>query len=276
MTHTRIRRSIVLVAGILAFVAVSASASTAIWGGTTDYMGYYVDPASGATLPAPGGILTFGASPSPQGGSVLVTTLLNLWKVPVLTAGSPEFLGTYSTVGIIDLAFDAGNGTLYGIADFPWSSGLYTIDYNCFDFFCRPTPLGVGMPGVQGIALGPGGIYGAEIGGGLWLLDPKTLQLTFIGNTFVDGITDLAYDPLTHSLIAASVGMKCYPSPNHCGTESGMIWSIDPLTAQSVLLNGNAPPIYGLAELTPEPGSVVLFTTGAVGLLAVIRRRLVD
>lgn len=126
------------------------------------------------------------------------------------------------------------------------------------------------MPGVQGIDFVPGrGIYGADIGGGLWFFDPKTLQLSFIGGTGVFGITDLAYDSFTRRLIAVSVGMKCF----NCGPQTGMIWSIDPLTAEAVLLNDNAPAMYGLAEITPEPGSVVLFTTGAAGLLASIRKR---
>jgi hypothetical protein len=53
----------------------------------------------------------------------------------------------------------------------------------------------------------------------------------FIG-TGAFGITDLAYDSGARRLIAALVRTKCYWQ---CGPETGMIWSIDPLTAQSVL-----------------------------------------
>src|ERR1035437_6452142 len=43
MVHTRVRRFIVVVAGLLALTVISASASTTIWGGTTNYLGYYID-----------------------------------------------------------------------------------------------------------------------------------------------------------------------------------------------------------------------------------------
>jgi len=281
LIHTHIRRSILLLTALLALMAVSVSAETTIWGGTF-YTGYFIDPESGATLPAPGGILTFGASSSPYGGWVFVTTPVNLWKVPVMATGTPEALGSFCCgAAPTDLAFDAGSGTLYGIDQFStgyYPAGeLFIVDYNnCSNFSCGGTPLDVNMPGVQGIDFVPGrGIYGADLGGGLWFLDPKTLQISFIGDTGIFGVTDLAYDSFTHRLIAVSVGVKDCFLPWQCVPETGMIWSIDPLTAQAVLLNSNAPPMYGLAEITPEPGSVVLFTTGAVGLLAAVRRRLV-
>src|ERR1019366_9966231 len=117
MTYTRNLRTIVLLTVLLALMAVSASAGPTIWGGTTNYLGYYVDPASGAALPAPGGILTFGASSSPYSGWVFVTTPVNIWKVPVLGTGSPQVLGScYNGCG--DLAFDPENGTLYGIGSY--------------------------------------------------------------------------------------------------------------------------------------------------------------
>ncbi|HEY4901215.1 MAG TPA: PEP-CTERM sorting domain-containing protein [Terriglobales bacterium] len=263
---TRTHRSVLLLAGLLAFMAVSASAGTIIWGGTPDYGGYFVDPASGTTLPAPGGILTFGASSSPYGGWVFVTTPINIWKVPVMAAGNPQALGSCLDCG--DLAFDTQAGALYAIGP---AGQLYTVDYSCPFFDCTPTPLGVNMPGVQGIDFVSGrGLYGADINGLLWFLDPKTLQLKPIGDTGVFGITDLGYDSLSQRLIAVSVGIKCF----QCGPQSGMIWSINPLTAQAVLLNDNAPAMYGLAEITPEPGSMILFATGAAGLLASMRRRL--
>lgn len=277
MTHPHIRRRILLLAGLLALVAVSASAGTLIWGGTTSYQGYFIKPVSGATLPAPGGILTFGASSSPYGGWVFVTTPINLWKVPVTAEGSPQVLGSFTSgAPPTDLAFDTGSGTLYGIDQF--STGFYpagelsTVDYNnCSYFSCVVTPLNITMPGVQGIGFGPGGIYGANIDGGLWLLNPITLQLSYIGDTAVFGIADIVYDSFTQRLIAVSVGIKC--AEPYCGPPTGMIWSINPWTAQAVLLNGNAPPIQGLAEVTPEPESLVLFTTGAIGILVAIRRR---
>jgi len=276
MANTLIRRSIVLSASLLVLIAISSSASTVIWGGTAQpysYAGYFVDPTDGSTVPAPGGILTFGATASPYSGWVFATSLLNLWKVPVTVGGTPEYMGTYATVVMADVAFDPGSGILYGTAGSYGSGELYTIDYA--NFCCGLTLLGASMSGVQALGFGPGGIYGADIGGGIWLLDPKTLQLSFVGGTGIFGITDLAYDSFTRSLIAVSVGIKCYPFPNPCGTETGMIWSIDPQTAALVLLNDNAPPIYGLAALTPEPGSIVMFATGAVGLFAAVRRRLI-
>ncbi len=267
MTHTHIRRCVLLLAALLAVLAVSASANTLIWGGNTSYQGYFIDPTSGVTFPAPGGILTFGASSSPYSGWVFVTTPVNIWKVPVLGVGSPQVLGGCSDC--VDLAYDPGSDTLYDIG---FGGQLYTVDYSCPGFNCWLTPLGASMPGVQGIDYVPGrGIYGADIDGGLWLLNPQTLQLSYIGFTDIFGITDLAYDSFTQRLIAVSVGMKC--SEPFCGPQTGMIWSINPRTAQAVLLNGNAPPIYGLAEITPEPESLVLFTTGAIGFLVAIRRR---
>lgn len=273
MTHTHNRRSIVLVAGFLALLTVCASAGPTIWGGTYPNAqsfqgGFFVDPVTGITSPAPDGIVTYGASSSPYVGWVFVTTPLNLWKVPVAAPGIPQALGSDE---MLDLAFDPGTGALYGIV----YSQLYTIDYSCPGYTCTATPLGVSIPRlVQGIDFVPGrGIYGADIDGGLWLVNPNTLQVSFIGDTFVSGITDLAYDSFTRRLIAVSVGVKCISF--NCSPLTGMIWSIDPLTAQSVLLNDNAPPIYGLAELTPEPGSIALFTTGAIGLFAAVRRRLV-
>jgi len=205
-------------------------------------------------------------------GWVFVTTPLNLWKVPVAAPGIPQALGSDE---MDDLAFDPGASVLYGIQ----GSQLYTIDYSCPGHTCTATPLGVFMPGlVQGIDFVPGrGIYGADIDGGLWLVDPNTLRVSFVGDTLVSGITDLAYDSFTRRLIAVSVGVKCISF--QCPPQTGVIWSIDPFSPtpllQTVLLNDNAPPIYGLAELTPEPGSVVLFTTGAIGLFAAVRRRLV-
>src|ERR1035441_8266445 len=200
MTYTRNLRTIVLLTVLLALMAVSASAGPTIWGGTTNYLGYYVDPASGATLPAPNGILTFGASSSPYSGWVFVTSPINLWKVPVMAAGTPEGLGPYSTVPMTDLAFDSGSGTLYGIAD-PFMSGeLYTIDYSCPGYGCMATSLGVSMPLVQGIDFVPGrGIYGADINGTLWRLDPKTLQLSLVGDTGVSGITETPVSPTRES-----------------------------------------------------------------------------
>ena len=97
---------------------------------------------------------------------------------------------------------------------------------------------------------------GADINVGLWLVNPKTLQLSWVGDTFMSGITDLAYDSFTRRLIVVSVGVKCISF--NCAPQTGMIWSIDPFSPtphlQTVLLNDNAPPIYDLAELTPEPG----------------------
>lgn len=280
MTRVSILRFVAVLACLTTFFGVSASAGTIIWGGTaySNFSGaYFVDPVSGSTSPAPPEYLqAFGASSSPYSGWVFVTTAINLWKVPVTVAGVPEPLGGL-TGGAGDLAFDAGSGTLYGIEYLgsPLGSGeLYTIDYSSCPLGepCTSTPLGVTMPMVQGIDFVPGrGIYGADLSGVLWFLDPKTLQILQIGDTGVLGITDLAYDSSTQRLIAVSVGLKCYWE---CGPQAGTIWSIDPLTAQAVLLNDNAPPIYGMAEVVPETGSVILFTTGAVGLLAAIRRRL--
>jgi hypothetical protein len=273
MSYSHVRRFIVRLLGLVALVAVSASALNLIWGGTMSYQGYFIDPMSGATLPAPNGILTFGASSSPYMGWVFVDSGINLWKVPVAASGSPQPLGAIDTTHLsVDLAFDPASGALYTIDE---GGGLYTIDYNhCPGYTCTTTALGIAIPlPVQGIDFVPGrGIYGADINGRLWLVNPNTLQVSYIGDTLVSGITDLAYDSFSQRLIAVSVGVKNYCIV-HCPPQSGMIWSIDPLTAQSVLLNDNAPPIYGLAELTPEPGSIVLFTTGAVGLLAAIRRR---
>lgn len=141
MTHTRIHRCpLVLLAGLLVLMAASAAADTTIWGGTTNYPGYFVDPVSGATLPAPNGIRTFGASASPYTGWVFVTTPVTFWKVPVMAAGSREALGSFSSgAPPTDLAFDASSGTLYGIDQYAtgyYPSGeLSIVDYNNCSFF---------------------------------------------------------------------------------------------------------------------------------------------
>ena len=269
MTRNPILVSIVLLTALLLLMAVSVSADTLIWGGTYRHGSYFIDPVTGDTSPSPAGGGVFGASSSPYSGWVFVASGFNLWKVPATAQGNRVALGP---LDVIDLAFDASTATLYGIGP---GYDLYTVDYSCPDYFCRLTPLGVGFPGlVQGIDFVAGrGLYGAEINGTLWLLDPKTLQFSLIGNTGVFGIADLAYDSGTGRLIAASVGIKSL-CRRQCLPETGMIWSIDPLTAQSVLLNGNAPPIYGLAEITADPSTILLFGTGVAGILVKMRRRL--
>ena len=142
-------------------------------------------------------------------------------------------------------------------------------------------------PGIQGIDFVSGaGIYGvSNLDRFLYLIDPLTGQVTQVGPTFIpggpfgaipfsDGVMDLAYDADTGALVATVIPFfqdkleildRRNPPPF-----GGRLYRIDPSTGYSTLLNGNAPPMLGLAEgAVPElsTGVLVLWAIGALLLV---------
>jgi len=257
------RRDIVLAALMVTVFVACASAGELIYGfapGTA----YVVDPYTGVATPVGSAPFVVGASSGPTVGSVFLFSGINLYLDNVLTGTSQPLGGLVETRW--DLAFDPSAGALYGVG-----AGIYSID-GCLDF-CSETLIG-SFPGVvQAIDYVPGyGLFGADLDGILWRFNPSNGDLEFVGITGISNISDMAFDYSSRQLIASAAG------PKLCGDNCppfGSIWSIDPNNGSSVLLNDNAPIIWGMAEVTPEPASIAMMVSGlsVMATVARVRRR---
>lgn len=257
---------------VFSLVTLTASAGELIFGlgALNAYTGYFVDPNTGQTTIAGSGLFGLGASSSPFGGRVFVDTGINLWISNVFNSQN-QWLGSLFHERF-DLAFDPTTNTLYGLGD-----GIYQLDYaDCLVSPCLPIPdsqVGVFPGGVQAVDFVPGyGLFGADLNGDFWLFNPSTGDTSFFRSTGILGISDIAFDYELRRFIVSAAGPKCFTLG--CGPTSGTIWSVDPGNGSVVLLNDNAPPIWGMAEVTPEPSTVVLLLSG-FGLVArAVKRRL--
>lgn len=261
-------RSAVFIGIVLVLTFVPSFATEVIYGlgAPGNFQTFIVDPNTGALSPFNCVCLsTFGASDSPFGGSIFVSTPINLWLADLQT-GTKMFLGSLYSGGL-DLAFDPSSSVLFGVGS---HGSIFGVDYSCPGYDCVETLIG-SFPGeVEAIDFVPGvGLYGAALDGRLWLFVPRINEFFYIGDTGIPNISDMAFDPASGRLIASAAGPKCFSF--NCGPASGTIWSIDPYNGHSTLLNDNAPPIWGMAEVTPEPASLGLMLSGLAAVVTLVR-----
>jgi hypothetical protein len=262
-----------------AMIAKPAAADEII--GMTFYADFYrIDPLTGKTTllyPLCGGRFCgpwFGATGSPDAGTILAASVVNLWEFNVKTfEGTP--IGGLSA---LDIAFDPSKNTLYDTS----GSALFSVRCTSVTSICDETQVGPGFPTSHMQALGyvPGaGLYGVS-DDFLYRIDDATGVAAPVGATGLPdptkGITDLAFDPATGGLIASAGCSEFDWNPTgSCAESQGSIYLVDRFTGQATLLNGNAPLLTGLAEVTPEPGGAFLLAA-ALGVLLVLpgaRRR---
>ncbi len=109
----------------------------------------------------------------------------------------------------------------------------------------------------------------------LWRIDPFSGLSVPVGHTVSippgDGVMDLAYDWESGTFIASVLPGVPEKFP-FAPPPFGAIYRIDAQTGFSTLLNGNAPPMYGMAEAVPEPSTTLLLLPG-IAIFILLRRR---
>jgi PEP-CTERM motif len=238
-----------------------------------------IDPITGAVTPYGGVpiVATYGITGGPN-RTVFLTTVVNLYEWNLNTGVLTPLDGfndpMLGEIPIGQLAFDLKSGVLYGTDN----SSLFTIDLNdCPIEGCITTLVGVlGVGEMWAMGFVPGrGLYGvSEATDLLYQINAVTGLATPIGPTGVDGITDIAFDSATGELIASAGGPKKICPPWSCTLSPGKIYAIDLQTGGAALLNNNAPTMFGIADVVPEPGSWLLLATGlaALGALSRLKR----
>ena len=284
MTVERIARSILPLSLCLwAMIAKPASAGPIV--GVTFSRGLFsVDPLTGNTTqlladcPPPGCGPIFGASGSPDAGTIFVNSI-NVHETNVTTFQDTVLGGILHP---LDLAFDRGTNTLFDTS----GSALFSVLCPSPPGLCTETQVGPVFPTSHMQALGfvqGVGLYGVG-DNNLYFINPSSGVAALIGFTGIlpdplRNVTDLAYDPDTGRLIA-SVGCVKQLGPGPIGSggpcdesNPGSIYWIDRVTGHAMLLNANAPQLMGLAEVVPEPGNGLPVAAGLGGLLVWTLRR---
>ena len=246
-------------AGFLVGIAADANSPNSATG-----VPYLIDPMTGATtvLTQPFDRLYLVAGDSPYPATIFGSSTVNLYTANFATGVA----SIYSSEGsALDLAYDSGHNVLYASLG---DDRLATIPViPCTFPPCQPETV-VGNFTLPIFAMGyvPGdGLYGVDPDmGTLWRIDVNTAALIPVGPTgvglLVNGlsITDIEFDSATGRLIASAGG----PEPVYPGSgtpfASGKIYLLDRFTGATTLLNDNAPNFFSLAEVSPEPVSLIL------------------
>jgi hypothetical protein len=257
------------------------AAATQIVGITFSHSLYSVDPLTGNTTilmagcPSPGCGPDFGASRSPDAGSIFYTSVVNAREINLSTFQDAPLGGVLNP---IDLAFDPATNTLYDTN----GSALFSVHCPSPPAMCVETQIGLAFPTthMQALDFVPGvGIYGVG-DNNLYRINPSSGVATLIGFTGIapdtlgqTNLTDIAYDSSSGRLIA-SVGCLKQLGPGPIGSggpcdesHPGSIYWIDSSSGHATLLNGNVPQLMGLAEVVAEPWSALLFVPGLAALL---------
>lgn len=262
-------------AGFLVGIAADANSPNSATG-----VPYLIDPMTGATtlLTQPFDHLYLVAGDSPYPSTIFGASPVNLYTANFAT-GVTSY---YSSGGsALDLAYDSDHNVLYSSL----GGWLTTIPLVPCSGPCASMPP-VGQFAVPIFAMGyvPGdGLYGVDPGTGtLWRIDVNTAALIPVGPTGVGlsvnglSITDIEFDSATGRLIASAGG----PEPVYPGSgtpfASGKIYLLDRFTGATTLLNDNAPNFFSLAEVSPEPVSLILVGGAllALGVQSRFRRHL--
>src|ERR1035437_2921142 len=249
---------------------------------------YRIDPMTGATTLITQNFTWYDSNPvgSPQdnhfwlvaGDPPYPATIFGASPFNLYTANVDTGVANFYSSGgsALDLAYDSDHNVLYSSL----GDRLATIPLVPCSGPCPPIPV-VGQFPFPIYAMGyvPGdGLYGVDPATGtLWRIEVHTAALTPVGPTGIFlanglSITDIEFDTATGRMIASAGG----PEPYFSGTSgtpfaSGKIYLLDRFIGATTLLNGNAPNFFSLAEVSPEPASLIL--VGAALLALGVRSR---
>jgi len=247
---------------------------------------YSINPLNGAvTALGPSGTngLSYPVSSGPVGGSYFALSPVNHYLLSIASIGTsdPPF-GQWECYScnfpLGDFAFDSSNGKLfsltpgfnmrpYGLLQLT-NTGRYSGGCpvpNCYNLAASYVAEAPTLPALSIIEYIRGlGLYGTD-GHAAYLIDETTGATTRLPSLAYTGpiITGLAHDPDSGRLIGTSGSI-----PGFFGGTGGpsTIYNIDPLTGVVMVLNSNAPDMYGLAAIAPEPSTLPLLGAGLLGV----------
>lgn len=258
---SRMREGTILTVCLLTLVLISGSAYAVDMVGfdMSDSNLYSINPVTGATA-----FLAYtnicGAPGACGAGSASAIYVVadgspnELYSMNV-SSGLVTKIGTFTGLPatIRQLAYDAGAGVMYGTD----RTNLYRIN----PLTAATTLVGDfgGIGDMLAMGFVPGqGLYGvSNITHTLYRISTQNGALTTIGLTGADRITDIAYSASSQRLIGVT------NSPTYVGG----VYQLSLSTGAATLLSTNGRNIMGIAELVPEPSSILIMLCGIGGMI---------
>lgn len=279
-------RNVVRLAGIVIGLALVATgnlnATPLLYGITNAGALFTVDPTTLSTNTlgtVPGAVAMIGVATN---GANLYTFDRNTNRIlqidpnnaTVLNTIDVGFLGTVK-IGEGDLTFSSPTQGFISSAQFPAAS--------YYSFTLGSPGTNTLLPGstsggvfLDGMAVKGGTLFGLQQGGvGFYTVNTTTGFPTLVGHTGIAAgpysFGGLAFDPLNSTMYGALAN-----------NNFSNLYTIDPVTGTATLIGriGTITNVSGLSEFdanpvtTPEPNSLLLFGTGLLSLVGVVRRKL--
>jgi hypothetical protein len=238
---------------------------------------YTVNQSTGAlTAVGPVGLDNIGDLTSDQGSTVYGVQITTNSLVTINQSNGagtlgPAITGTAGGFPIVSLAYDPFTAVLYGNTSVPFGGATVDQLYSINTTTGAATSIGTIQTGVGPLtsifALGfgqNGNLYGVDGSNNLDLISTTNAGATIVGGTGLTAVYDIASDPTTGTMYAASTG-------------TNSLYTLDLTTGASTLVGpyGSPTNVVGLAFVaTPEPSALILLTTGMALMLFAARRKL--